>query len=93
MVPNDGPMKWELVALTLGLKQPASSKIQSVSIVSSLRIKMSKETVMKWDSTVAQKQDNENRKEAIHLTENSPMYVSCVINRKRTQDIQWVLAQ
>jgi len=47
MVPNDGPMKWELVALTLWLKQPASSEIQSVSIVSSLRIKMSKGTVMK----------------------------------------------
>jgi len=70
MVPNDGPMKWELVPRTLGLKQPASFKIKSVSIVSSLWIKMSKRTVMKWASTVAQKQDHKNRKEAIHLTEN-----------------------
>jgi len=36
METNDNPMKWELVALALGLKQPAGSKIQSVSIVSSL---------------------------------------------------------
>jgi hypothetical protein len=92
MVPNDGPMKWELVTVTLGLKQPASSKIQSVSIVSSLWIKMSKGTLMKRASTVAQKQDHENRKEAIYLTENSLMYLSCVINRKRTYDMQWVFA-
>jgi hypothetical protein len=36
MVPNDNPMKWELVALTLALKQLAGFKILSVSIVSSL---------------------------------------------------------